>query len=325
MGRQTRKRGARERRPSRRRRAVQRGGWAAGTLMKGQVGGTRGSTIGTKQPAPGPSQCHPSLKHVKPGESCLPADILKRAAAAAGAASATPAALREALKLPKDATGERALLEALPGISAQEKADIARRTLRPAMPTGWREDPDMWLDSNNIADVLNQYEEAYPEFEFMGPFPIDFAAPDPYAGGAAGGLQPKCLMTEICELRVQKALKSGTKAIGIVYNLDPHFKSGSHWVANYIDIPAHRCYYFDSYGMEPPPQVARFMQWLTTQDPKMRLEYSSRRLQYSNTECGVYSIYFIIRMLAGDSFVELTRRRPSDKDMLDLRDWLFST
>ncbi len=240
-------------------------------------------------------------------------------------------ALEKALAV-KSPGAERTFLMALP-ISQQEKTDLARRTLRPAMPPGWREDPDMWLDSNNIADVLNQYEEAYPEFEFMGPYPIDFAAPDPYGGGAAGAAaggagqatQKKCLMNEICELRVQKALENGTKAIGIVYNLDPHFKSGSHWVANYIDIPGHRCYYFDSYGMAPPPQVAKFMRWLTTQDPKMRLEYNSRRLQYKNTECGIYSIYFIVRMLAGDRFTDITRRKPRDADMMDLRDWLFST
>jgi hypothetical protein len=178
----------------------------------------------------------------------------------------------------------------------------------------------MWLDSNNIADVLNQYEDAYPDFEFMGPFPIDFAAPDPYNPD-----EKKCLMTEICELRVTKALQNGTKSVGIVYNLDPHFKSGSHWVANYIDIQGHECYYFDSYGMAPPMQVARFMKWLTTQDPKMKLFYNSRRLQFNNTECGVYSIYFIIRMLEGDKFLQITRRKPKDADMLDLRDWLFST
>ena len=262
-------------------------------------------------------------------------EVLKRAAAAAGleavAQSQGPEQLRDELarKLglsEKEGLGERSFLMALPGLAAQEKADLARRRLRPAMPAGWREDPDMWLDSNNIAEVLNQYEEAYPEFEFMGPFPIDFAAPDPYTGGAAAAAtETKCLMSEICELRVQKALKNGTRAIGIVYNLDPHFKSGSHWVANYIDIPGHRCYYFDSYGMVPPAQIAKFMRWLTTQDPKMRLEYNSRRLQFSNTECGVYSTYFITRMLAGDSFKDFTRRRPTDKDMLDLRDWFFST
>lgn len=176
---------------------------------------------------------------------------------------------------------------------------------------------------------MNQYEDAFPQFEFMGPFPIDFAAPDPYNTTVKGGnpavKSKKCLMTEICELRVQKALANGTKAIGIIYNLDPHYKSGSHWVSNYIDIPGHKCYYFDSYGMEPPAQIAKFMRWLTTQDPKMRLEYSSKRLQFSDTECGMYSLYFIIRMLEGDSFKSFTRRRPSDKQMLDLRDWLFST
>jgi len=180
----------------------------------------------------------------------------------------------------------------------------------------------MWLDSNNIANVLDQYEETYPSFEFMGPFPIDFAAPDPYQKGGEG---PKCLMTEICELRVTKALQNGTNSVGIVYNLDPHYKSGSHWVANYIDIPGHKCYYFDSYGMAPPMQVARFMKWLTTQDPQMKLFYSSRRLQYSNTECGVYCVYFIIRMLAGDSFLELSRRKPKDADMIAMRDCLWST
>jgi hypothetical protein len=271
---------------------------------------------------PGPSQCHPAMGKVAPLHGCLPIEILKRAASRLGLPEKTGKALRNelntALKVPPGA--ERTFLNKLP-IPANEKKDLARTHLRPPMPHSWQGDPDMWLDSNNIADVLNQYEDAYPDFEFMGPFPIDFAAPDPYSGGG----EKKCLMTEICELRVTKALQSGTKSVGIVYNLDPHYKSGSHWVANYIDIVGHKCYYFDSYGMAPPMQVARFMKWLTTQDPKMKLFYGSRRLQFNNTECGVYCIYFIIRMLEGDSFTDITRRKPRDAEMLDLRDWLFST
>jgi hypothetical protein len=287
---------------------------------------TRTKASSTKQPAPGPSQCHPAVR-VAPAHGCLPLEVLKRVGKQVGVTATKGPALRvgieKALRVAAGG-GERTFLNALP-IAPQEKADLARRYLRPAMPAGWKEDPDMWLDSNNIAAVMNQYEEAYPQFEFMGPFPIDFAAPNPYEGGGGPATSRKCLMNEICELRVQKALSNGTKAIGIVYNLDPHFKSGSHWVANYIDIAAHRCYYFDSYGMAPPPQVAKFMRWLTTQDPKMRLEYNSRRLQYRDTECGIYSIYFIVRMLQGDRFIDITRRRPKDADMLDLRDWLFST
>ena len=168
---------------------------------------------------------------------------------------------------------------------------------------------------------MKQYEEAYPQFDFMGPFPIDFAAPDPYK--KAGDKQ--CLIREICDLRMEKALKDGKRSIGIIYNLDPHFKDGSHWVASYIDIPNHRCYYFDSYGYEPPKQIATFMKWLTTQDPKMKLMYNARRFQHSDSECGMYSMYFVIRMLAGDEFRPFCRRQPKDSVMLDLRDWLFST
>ena len=290
---------------------------------KAARGATRKVTHGS-QPMPGPAQCHPSIGNKVASHGCLPISILQKVGVQLGIPTTRRCKLlrkdiEAKLMIPPGA--ERTFLHKLP-IPEQEKTDLARQFLRPAAPASWKADPDMWLDSNNISDTLNQYEEAYSDFEFMGPFPIDFAAPDPYQKRGVG---PKCLMTEICELRVTKALQNGTKSVGIVYNLDPHFKSGSHWVANYIDIPGHKCYYFDSYGMAPPMQVARFMKWLTTQDPKMKLVYNSRRLQYSNTECGVYCIYFIIRMLQGDSFLQITRRKPRDADMLFLRSWLFST
>ena len=166
---------------------------------------------------------------------------------------------------------------------------------------------------------MEQYEEAYPNFEFMGPHPIDFAAPDPYTKDG------KCLINEMCEIRVTNALSQGTESIGIVYNLDPHFKGGSHWVAVYIDLKNHKTYYFDSYAIEPPKQIATFMKWLTTQDSAMKLFYNGNRFQKGGSECGMYSMYFILRMLEGDDFQAFSRTKPPDSFMLDLRDWLFST
>ena len=283
-----------------------------------------------KQPDPGPSQCHPSMGRIAPSHGCMPIKILRKVASKLNInPDLHPPVLRKeiatALSL-NVSGGERSFLTALP-LPEQEKTQLAKTYLRPAAPKDWTDDPDMWLDTNNIADVMNQYEEAstkngVKEFEFMGPFPIDFAAPDPYKKSQG---EKKCLMNEICEIRVQKALENGTRSIGIVYNLDPHYKSGSHWVANYIDLAGHTCYYFDSYGMKPPPQIETFMKWLAVQDPSMKLESNGRRLQYSNTECGMYCIYMIIRMLEGDKFVQITRRKPKDSDMLDFRDWLFST
>jgi hypothetical protein len=285
---------------------------------------------GDKQPDPGPSQCHPKIGRVTPSHGCLPIEVLKKVATKLHLTpEVAPPLLRKEIETNlsiKAPGGERSFLMALP-LPEQEKEQLAKDYLRPPLPKEWTTDPDMWLDTNNIADVMNQYEEArtkngVKEFEFMGPFPIDFAAPDPYKKKQG---EKKCLMNEICEIRVQKALENGTRSIGIVYNLDPHYKSGSHWVANYIDLAGHTCYYFDSYGMKPPEQIATFMKWLAVQDPSMKLVSNARRLQYSNTECGMYCIYCIIRMLEGDNFVQMTRRKPKDADMLDMRDWVFST
>jgi hypothetical protein len=217
-------------------------------LKRSQNGGSKNKDKPIDQPYPGPCQCHPSIGRVRPDHGCIPLEVLKSAAEKLGLSSALSGKeLREALneKLELKAPGERTFLEKLP-VSSQEKLTLAKQYLRPPMPKAWISDPDMWLDSNNIADVMNQYEVAFTkngkkEFEFMGPFPIDFAAPDPYT---KGGAEKKCLQREICEIRVEKALSNGTKSIGIVYNLDPHYKSGSHWVANYVDMVNHVCYYF---------------------------------------------------------------------------------
>lgn len=274
-------------------------------------------------PTPGPSQCHPRVGTRRPAHGCLPPNILQRAAKKMGLTEEKNAAsLRSKMeeRLSVKHNNELSFLNALPFVDS-EKEYLKKTYLRPEQPAKWKDDPDMWLDSTNIENVMKQYEEAYPKFEFMGPFPIDFAAPDPYTKTPV----KQCLIKEICALRVTEAMKKGTHYIGIIYNLDPHFKDGSHWVANFIDIPKHKCYYFDSYGYEPPKQISRFMKWLTTQDPEMKLAYNARQFQHQDTECGMYSLYFIIRMLMGDSFRPFCRREPPDAAMLDFRDWLFST
>lgn len=277
-------------------------------------------------PPPGPSQCHPRVGDKRPAHGCLPVSILKRVAQKMNIQDSGKSAvsLRKAIEhsLQVAPGQENSFVNALP-LGQSEKDYLKKQYLRPEQPIKWRQDPDMWLDSTNIEAVMKQYEEANPKFEFMGPFPIDFAAPDPYENESDH--QKKCLIREMCGLRVEQALRQGTTMIGIIYNLDPHFKDGSHWVANFINIPKHQCYYFDSYGYEPPKQVARFMKWLTTQDPKMKLFYNARRFQHLNSECGMYSLYFIIRMMMGDSFRPFCRLQPRDSVMLDYRDWLFST
>ncbi len=276
---------------------------------------------------PGPCQCRPRIGLSRPAYGCLPASELQRlgrlvlGGSQVGAGSAKSLLkLRNdiATTLNVDPNNEATFVEALP-IDTKEKQALKENYLRPKQPEEWKSDPDMWLDSLNIASVMKQYEADRSDFEFMGPFPIDFAAPDPQATEKGD-----CLIDEICDMDLKKLKAQGKTKIGIIYNLDPHYKNGSHWVANFIDLTKHRAYYFDSYGMEAPHQIQKFMQFLTLQDPSMKLAYNARRFQFKGSECGMYSMYFIIRMLMGEDFLHFCRRAPRDGAMLYLRNWLFS-
>jgi hypothetical protein len=196
-----------------------------------------------------------------------------------------------------------------------------RTYLRPKYPKAWETKPDTWLDNYNIDHVMKQYEEAFPWFKFMGTFPIDFSAPDPYHKET-----PKCLHAELCTLNLRAEYDKGRRGIGMVFNLDPHYKGGSHWVALYInleDIAYPFIGYCDSYGMETPKLIARFMKAFTLQIPGCRLGFNARRFQYSNTECGMYSLYFLICMIQGISFTNFCKEATKDATMLALRKIIF--
>jgi hypothetical protein len=259
-------------------------------------------------------QCHPGVKPSKNG--CLPVEVLEKVALERGIGVKN---LMEDLAKNLGVVPENqiSLLKALP-LPEDEKKQLARKYLRPEMPSAWKDDPDMWLDTNNIRDVLLQYEEVYPNFKLLGPYPIDFAAADPYG-------DDRCLITEMCELDLDGKDMNGKDCIGIVYNLDPHNKGGSHWIASFIDVKKKEFYYFDSYGMKPPRQIDKFMQWLTIQEPKLKLFVNARRLQRMDSECGMFCIYFIICMLEGETFQHFCRRAPTDKFMLEIRKWFYST
>jgi hypothetical protein len=292
---------------------------------KKRVTKTSGGSNAAKFPDPGPEQCHPRVGDVRPEQGCIPQDVLNEVATKL---SVEPTRSAIETKIGVSPKKEYTFVKALP-IDENRKTQLIKEYLRPKQPDDWKNDPDKWLNNLDIENVMRQYVEIYPEFLFMGPYPIDFAAPDPYSTGGS----KKCLIQEICELNITNAIQKGKKYIGIIYNLDKHDQSGSHWVATFTDLVKNKTYYFDSYGkssskikgVEIPGQIQTFMRWLKEQNKDMELLYNGHRFQYGNSECGMYCLYFIIRMLAGDDITTFVRREPPDNYMLDLRDWLFST
>ena len=208
-------------------------------------------------------------------------------------------------------------------VTEEVKKDLRTRYLRPRRPKAWDAKPNTWLDNYNIMHVMKQYEETYTWFNFLGIFPIDFSAPNPYKKD-----RQECLYKETCSLNLKAEYAKGIRGIGMVFNLDPHFKGGSHWVGLYINlqnISKPFVGYFDSYGYKTPPLIARLMRSFRLQIQSCELGSNARRFQHGGSECGMFSIYFLICMISGISFRDFCKDSVTDATMLELRKIIFST
>lgn len=217
---------------------------------------------------------------------------------------------------------EHCLLDKAP-INDNLKKELRKQYLRTRRPKAWDSNPDMWLDNYNILHVMKQYQEAHSWFKFLGVFPIDFSAPDPYTSDT----NVKCLYKETCDLNLKNEYNNGIRGIGIIFNLDPHFKGGSHWVSLYINLNNIKkpfVGYFDSYGYKVPTLIAKLMRSLKLQINTCELGYNARKFQYGDSECGMFSMYFIICMMCGISFKDFCKDSVNDDYMLQLRKILFS-
>ncbi len=195
--------------------------------------------------------------------------------------------------------------------------DTTKKYFRPEKPSAWYKDPRDWHDTMSIAHVLEQYEEAYPHFEFIGPVPIDFDAKLPGNWG-------QCVIDELCALNLAELRKQGTQCVGIVFNLDPHDRPGSHWICAYIDLYKETAYYYDSYGYEPPAEVRRLLRRCRDQGIK-HIYWNDVRHQRKKSECGTYCIYVIISLLKGRSFSDICKKRIDDDTMNAFRDIVYAT
>jgi hypothetical protein len=176
-----------------------------------------------------------------------------------------------------------------------------------------------WLSNIDIINVMKQYEDKYPSFKFIGALPIDF-------NSRVSPFSSTCISDELCNIDFKKIKQY---QFGIVFNLDKHDEPGSHWVCVYLNTNKnhknHGFYYFDSNGDSMPTEIHKFAQ-NTKQNIKensFEIHSSTIRKQFSNSECGMFCLYFIVKMLMGTSYKKLIHSEFSDKDMIQLRKKVF--
>ena len=185
---------------------------------------------------------------------------------------------------------------------------LKNRVFRPRSPAG----KFSRLSKTNIDNVLRQYETKYKDFIYYSAVPIDF----------------KDLNLEINSISSRTLTESGKNRIGVVFNLDEHYKPGSHWVSLYTDIQTGTCFYFDSFGIPPEKRIRDFIKKIAGIIQENNLEpicrYNKTRHQFGTTECGVYAMYFIISQLEGANFYDITDNPISDTEINKYRDVYFS-
>ena len=49
-----------------------------------------------------------------------------------------------------------------------QKKSIKDELFVPVMPESWKKNPQEWLSSDEISDVMKQYEDKYDNFVFFG-------------------------------------------------------------------------------------------------------------------------------------------------------------
>jgi hypothetical protein len=214
------------------------------------------------------------------------------------------------------------------------KKDILENTFRPEGP----EQKYTWLSTSDINDVVTQYQEKYKDFLFLGALPADFQ---------------EIKFLGINDLDFADIEKEGKHKIGMVINLDVHTQGGSHWVALYTDLQKGQIYYFDSFAKKPSKRTKKFinkiLKYLYKKNynkdininslietikssnenkdlknlKKFDIRYNNIQHQFNNSECGVYSINFIVRLVGGENFDEITQNITKDNEMNKCRTKYF--
>lgn len=198
-------------------------------------------------------------------------------------------------------------------------SDIIKNTLRPKGPRLTKE----WLSNVDINKVMNQYENKYYKFKYLGTVPSDFE---------------EISYNNIDKLDFNSLLNRKKYKLGMVINLDKSNQKGSHWVSLYVNLKRKQIYFFDSVGHDPLKRIYNFMNKIyrsfTNVDINRELvnkknqndfDIRINKIQHQegDSECGVYSMNFIIRSLMGESFDEITNNITKDKNMMECRKSYF--
>lgn len=181
---------------------------------------------------------------------------------------------------------------------------LHKYTFKPSGPKNSNE----WLNTVHINDIFAQYELVYKDFKFFGAVPLDFDDL-PYL--------------KIKNIDFGQLINNGIHKIGFIFNMDTHDMPGSHWVALFANLSKGEIDFVDSVGAPPPVEIKRLIKriflFCKSNNTNTNIYVNTTKHQKGNTECGVYSCSFILRLLGGESFQNIVATPIPDAEIKKCR------
>lgn len=192
-----------------------------------------------------------------------------------------------------------------------EDYELLKRSFKPEGPVD-----HTWLSNFDIQDIFKNYEFDYKDFKFLGATYNDFFQfpKDKYNN-------------PFIDLQFLDTFKD-KKRFGMVINHDNHGLGGSHWVGLYFDRDGH-IYYFDSVGQPPLKEVKEFIQalenYFNNHNIKSITKINYHDHQHGNSECGVYSTVFLIRVIEDNEDIDYIMNTDVDDNIIHkFRHFIFN-
>jgi len=167
---------------------------------------------------------------------------------------------------------------------------------------------DEWLDNIVIDSTLNDWEVVFKRFKNMGVHMNNFDE------------KHKKLATADWKTMIKKY-----DIIASVINTDNYGSSGQHWVCIVVDSKKKTIEYFDSAAGGVSEEILTWMMKISIELNFKEVFINTLKHQYKNTECGVYSLYYILARMHNVHSDYFDNIRIPDELMLEsVRKLLFS-
>jgi hypothetical protein len=174
-----------------------------------------------------------------------------------------------------------------------EEDKIISNFFLPHRPDTWIKKENTWVNNEDISQFMNAIQLSHKRYKFIGPSCINYNTLL---------YDNEYVCNELHYFNLQSLIQQKYNNIGIIFNTCLYNQPGKHWVALFIDIENTFIFYFDSLGKSMHKNIQSFIENVShqakAQNIIMKLHTNAQHIhQKSNTECGMYCMYFLYTMI----------------------------